>query len=100
MLMSGTEADIDWPDKLAKLADRKSDSLVAEFCAGNEALETVIKSMSDDYLSETFMWSWAERNISYAEFAFIPAWHLDYHAGQINYIQTLYGDGDDHSAPA
>ncbi len=100
MLRSGVEPDLGWEDAISKLSAIESGALIEQFRAGNEALETVIEAMSDDHLGETFLWPWAERQVSFAEFVFVPAWHLDYHAGQINYIQTLYGDWDDHSAPA
>lgn len=31
-----------------------------------------------------------------AECCFHPYWNMVYHQGQISYIQTLYGDFDEH----
>jgi hypothetical protein len=100
MIRSGVEPDIDWVGELTKLGAVESGALVEQFRAGNEALAVLLESLTDDHLVRTFLWPWAEREVSFAEFAFMPAWHLDYHAGQINYIQTLYGDDDHHSPPA
>ena len=100
MLRSGTEPDLDWHGELAKFEAAEPSALVEQFRAGNEALGAVIESLNDEQLMQSFLWPWAGREVSFAEFALIPAWHNDYHAGQINYTQTLYGDGNDHSAPA
>ena len=100
MLRCGIEPNLDWDGELEKLDAHSPAVLIAVYRVGNETLVSFIEAMSDEHLTGTFFWLWADREISFAEFAFIPAWHTDYHAGQINYIQTLYGDGDDHSAPA
>lgn len=60
-------------------------------------LEELYRSLGDDRLSET---KWLPydggRDFTVLEMMEYPRWNFDYHEGQINYVQTLYGDKDMH----
>jgi len=67
-------------------------------CSENlEKLFAVFATLSDEKLKET---KWLPfdggRDFTFAEMMDYPRWNFNYHAGQIAYIQTLYGDKDMH----
>jgi hypothetical protein len=62
-----------------------------------DAVVSALESLSDDELEKTVTLPFRGgivRPLSWL--AFLPIRHMSYHYGQINYIQTLYGDKDMH----
>lgn len=61
------------------------------------AFEACANGMSDDQLSNT---KWLPydggRDFTFAEILAYPRWNMNYHLGQIAYIQTLLGDKESH----
>lgn len=56
-------------------------------------LYEMIRSFPTDRLEETMMLPYdGGREFTYKEMLGYPMWNAMYHQGQINYIQTLYGD--------
>ncbi|MCE9558253.1 MAG: DinB family protein, partial [Armatimonadetes bacterium] len=55
-----------------------------------KTMNAAISAFPESRLSEEITLPWGTFN--FAEVMAIPAWNFDYHLGQINYIQTLYGD--------
>ncbi|NUL82965.1 MAG: hypothetical protein HUU60_09615 [Armatimonadetes bacterium] len=57
----------------------------------------LFRTMPDERLAET---KWLPydggRDFKMEEMMDYPRWNFNYHLGQISYIQTLYGDKDDH----
>jgi uncharacterized damage-inducible protein DinB len=71
--------------------------LCEEHCKENtEKLCSVIRSLSDEDLSTTIHIPTRGIDLSLADIALSHFAHMQYHTGQINYIQTLYGDADMH----
>jgi hypothetical protein len=62
-----------------------------------ERLYEVFASLPDEKLKET---KWLPfdggRDFTYQEMTTYPRWNFNYHAGQIAYIQILYGDKEMH----
>jgi len=84
---------ITWPrehiqDLIAKTGDRES--AVAYFEAATAKFVSAVRGLPDGRLDEPFESPW--RTASTAEWLMHALWHISYHEGQINYIQTLYGD--------
>lgn len=65
---------------------------VAALTASADALAGVLEVLSDDDIGGTLRDPFAQREITWADFAMIAYWNMVYHHGQICYIQTLYGD--------
>ncbi len=91
-ISSGAFPDLDWAGERSKAAAIPVGELVSQFKAGGEALIVVVKSLDENRLDILFEFPGSERKWTFAELLFLPGSHLDYHTGQINYIQTLYGD--------
>lgn len=53
-----------------------------------------IRSVPYEKLSEELELPWG--TVKMADALLHSFWHMSYHAGQINYIQTLYGDWEEH----
>jgi hypothetical protein len=69
------------------------DACEKEFQSRFERLRELYLSLPEEKLAET-RWLRYEggRDFTYAEMLEYPRWNLNYHLGQIAYIQTLYGD--------
>ncbi len=62
-----------------------------------EALAKIIEAFPDDKLSVTIHLPFGSGlTKTFAEFMMMPVNNMIYHYGQINYIQTLYGDKEMH----
>ena len=70
------------PDTLARL-ERSGAELVA-----------AILAISDEDTADVIATPWEEYSV--ADCCLHAYWNMVYHEGQINYIQTLYGDTDEH----
>lgn len=58
------------------------------------ALVTAIEAIPDDETADTIETEWGLYSL--ADCCLHAYWNMTYHEGQINYIQTLYGDEDEH----
>jgi len=68
-----------------------------EVCKANsEKLFEQIRNLSDEDLSTPIKFEGSDREYTLADIALFHHTHLNYHIGQINYIQTLYGDTENH----
>lgn len=69
----------------------------AEFAIQFAKFAELVRGLSDERLKAT---KWLPfdggRDFTVAEMAEYPRWNINYHLGQIGYIQTLYGDRDMH----
>jgi hypothetical protein len=98
----GTEA-MEWNEETAAKTKAAQDAwLTVADCEAiwNErfvALEAAYLNVPDERLSET---KWLPydggRDFSFIEMMDYPRWNLNYHAGQICYIQILLGDKEMH----
>lgn len=64
--------------------------------AATSELVTAIGTVSPDRLGDMIETEWGPYSI--ARCCLHAYWNMAYHEGQINYIQTLYGDFEDHEA--
>jgi len=69
-----------------------------EICQQNlQKLFALFRTISDERLTET---KWLPfdggRDFTVKEMMGYPMWNFTWHAGQIAYVQTLYGDKDMH----
>lgn len=63
----------------------------------SDRVAEVIRNIPDTDLSAIVPFPWdTQRGIPIAECCFHTYWNLSYHLGQISYIQTLYGDNEEH----
>ncbi len=66
------------------------DHIVAAFEASSARILATAEGLSDADLQTTVMTEWGERTRE--ERIRFMAWHVGYHDGQLNFIQTLLGD--------
>jgi hypothetical protein len=71
--------------------EKMQQALQASVAKLNEA----IKGCSDEDLASMTQAPWGEPMPKF-RLAMIPALHMMYHSGQLNYVQALYGDADNH----
>jgi hypothetical protein len=76
----------------ARAAITDLDSAEAAFNKNVADLKAAIDGFPEGEMLEEITIPWG--TFSYADLMFVPAWNCHYHVGQINYIQTLYGDKD------
>lgn len=80
----------------AMMAERKQWTTIEECEAACKAktakLFEVLETFPESDLDATIQLPFLDRPMTYAELALIHYWNCTYHCGQINYIQTLYGD--------
>ena len=62
----------------------------AAFAKNVAALKEAIDAFPEADMSEEITIPWG--TFRFVDLMFVPAWNCHYHVGQINYIQTLYGD--------
>lgn len=61
------------------------------------AMNELFRNLPDERLAETrWLPYYGGRDFSMIEMMEYPRWNLNYHAGQISYIQILYGDKEMH----
>jgi uncharacterized damage-inducible protein DinB len=79
-------AQIDTADKATAALKENTDKLVEE-----------IKAFPDAHLDESLTMPFGEGMVmTFEEILFAGYWNMTYHAGQIAYVQTLYGDKEMH----
>lgn len=62
-----------------------------------EALAKVLEAFPEEHLQDIVHLPWGPgMTKTFAQFMMMPIQNMIYHYGQINYIQTLYGDKDMH----
>ena len=76
-----------------KTLDECEQASVAKFAK----LESIVRNYPDADLENTVQLPFAPgKDFSMADMVMVPYWNITYHTGQINYIQTLYGDREMH----
>lgn len=95
--------EMDWsPEAQAALKQVQSEWKTVEDCEAQfneraKKMEELFKNMPDERLSQTKWLPYGGgRDFTMVEMMEYPKWNLDYHTGQIAYIQTLYGDKEMH----
>jgi hypothetical protein len=63
--------------------------------AAQEEFFSALEDLEESRLGEMVDLPWGEK-ISLGQYIFLPSYHVCYHVGQLNYIQTLLGDGEHH----
>jgi hypothetical protein len=102
-MIAFSDKDMTWSEE-ESLAQRKQmeqfstvDHCEKEFAGRFKAVETMFRGFSDEDLKRT---KWLPynggRDHTFLEMMDYPRWNCCYHAGQIAYIQTLYGDREMH----
>jgi len=71
------------------------ETAVSELKESADDLVRIVEELSPDAAARKVRVPWGEE-IAAIEFASFVAGHTMYHCGQLNYIQTLLGDGDMH----
>ncbi|HWA83143.1 MAG TPA: DinB family protein [Fimbriimonadaceae bacterium] len=101
-MLSGQSMGEPGPDHWEKLvAERKSWTTIAD-CEREakvriDRLVDAIKNCPDENLTNTVWLPYdGGRDFTFMEIMEYPRWNANYHLGQINYIQTLYGDKEMH----
>ena len=86
------------PEMMEQFNQAKAALTTIDLCeaAANEnvaKLNDVVLGLSDERLKETVaMPMWPGGQMPVTEAVQLHNWNVSYHTGQINYIQTLYGD--------
>lgn len=92
-LQSGEAPNPDWDAYTAKKATlNTTEKVLAAFKEGTENLAASVEACPEARLAEKFTDPFFNREVNWAEFVDVLYWNMCYHDGQINYIQTLYGD--------
>jgi len=86
----------EWPEGWIKAPEncRTKADVIAAFEKSSQSALSTIESFSPEQLSQKVQTEHGETTI--AERAEFIAWHVGYHSGQLNYVQTLMGDDDWH----
>jgi hypothetical protein len=90
------------PEAWQKVMEERQAWTTVEDCerVGKErlgALFEAIRTCPDERLKDTVWLPYdGGRDFTIQEIMEYPRWNANYHTGQINYIQTLYGDKDMH----
>lgn len=83
-------------EKLIK-DNETTEKMLTAFKDSVEGIASAIEAFSPDHLDDTVILPFGEGvEKTYAELAMMTLSHLGYHNGQMNYIQTLYGDKEMH----
>jgi hypothetical protein len=90
------------PEKFQEMVEKRKTWDTIDKCEeamrqNSSALYEAIKSIPEDQLQKTNEFSFAPgKQFSLANMMFGHYWNLTYHIGQVNFIQTLYGDNEMH----
>lgn len=92
-LQAGSLPAPDWDAYNAQKATLDTpEKALAAFKEGTEALTSALAASSAAILTSTFVNPFSGQETDWVDFVEIMYWNMCYHEGQINYIQTLYGD--------
>ena len=89
------------PEKFQELRQKRQswdtlDKCEAACKENTDKLFGQIRALSDADLGTKVKFDGNPREFTLADVAMFHQTHVNYHIGQINYIQTLYGDTDNH----
>ncbi|HLV82011.1 MAG TPA: hypothetical protein VKT32_17105 [Chthonomonadaceae bacterium] len=84
-----------WMQQLKTQYDTPEKAL-AGLQTGTDALIAAIEAFPAEHLDDTLQLPWDSAPSSLAEIMMLAYWNMAYHLGQISYIQTLYGDRENH----
>jgi len=73
------------------------EKLIASFKQATADLVAAAKAFPEDQLDNTIVLPFDGSTRCWSEVIFFAYWNMTYHEGQINYIQTLYGDKEYHA---
>ncbi|MCS6775724.1 MAG: DinB family protein [Chloroherpetonaceae bacterium] len=73
-------------------ARRSPDAALQWLQESTDALAAAVESRSEEQLATKVRHPFAPQDVTLAELTDLFYWNTVYHIGQINYIQTLYGD--------
>jgi hypothetical protein len=73
-----------------------AEKALAALRSSTDSLAAAIESVPDDALGIQVHFPWDKNPCSIADAMLMAYWNMTYHIGQINYIQTLYGDKQMH----
>jgi hypothetical protein len=86
-------------ERAAVIADPETlENVVAHLRATTAKLAATIRGLPDDLVGTAWPLPWnpsVTRTV--AEACLHPYWNMAYHEGQISYVQTLYGDQEEHT---
>ena len=81
----------------AEVADLDTaDKAVEALHSSVEELGNAIESLPNDLLETNVQLPWDEQPSTLGEATLMAYWNMVYHLGQVNYVQTLYGDREMH----
>ncbi len=82
----------DWPDGwiYAPENQRTKESVIAAYEKSSQHILDTVEGFSEEQMMEPIMSDGKETN-RFERCRFM-SWHLGYHSGQLNFIQTLFGD--------
>jgi uncharacterized damage-inducible protein DinB len=101
-LMAEAKAEPEWGDdqsaKVKAMAEswNSLDDVEKALRDHTDKLCTTIQNCSDEDMKMPFKFAGSDKPYTFAEALAFHQSHTMYHTGQINYIQTLYGDSTDH----
>ncbi len=73
------------------------ETVIPHLTESSQLLANAIRNLSDTELPLMIPFPWKlEAGRTVAECCFHPYWNMVYHHGQIAYIQTMYGDQEEH----
>jgi hypothetical protein len=99
ILRSGVYADLPRADAERAYADCDTlEKAIARLQTSAADLISAIRSVPSDALSNEVSTPWGPYPM--ARCCTHAYWNLTFHEGQINYVQTLYGDFDEHEPEA
>jgi uncharacterized damage-inducible protein DinB len=88
------------PDGVAEQAYRELDTIdkvTVRLRETSARLAAVIRTLPDSDMDVIVPFPWKpEQGRSIAECCYHPYWNMCYHHGQIAYVQTMYGDQEEH----
>ncbi len=88
--------DAEREDALAGVSTQKA--LGERLIVSADALAVVLRGLDDAFVGSETPLPWkTERTRTWAEACFHAYWNMAYHEGQIGFIQTLYGDTEEHA---
>jgi len=70
------------------------DAVCENLKESGDALVLAIEAVSDNETADLIETEWGPYSL--ADCCLHACWNMAYHEGQINYIQTLYGDSENH----
>ena len=89
------------PETYQQMMEERKQWTTIDLCEENlkknqSALVEAIKNYPEEQLKKEVKLSFSEKPFTAADMMLGHYWNMTYHIGQINFIQTLYGDNEMH----